>query len=774
MISGVIAYALASWCVAYLPFLPEVNAVYILLPIALFGVLHNRCFVLSMFCLGGLSAYLYAAELTATILPHHLEAQDLQVQGVVADLPRVRDDIARFRFRLKTAEAGAPRGDVFLSWYHPEVEITPGQIWQLTVRLNRPRGTLNFSLFDYEAWLFTKGIGARGYVRTSQPQKLLGQTNFSIHHLRYRLRETSRKYIQASEHLGLFNALAIGDTSDMSTEDWALLRKTGTTHLLVISGLHIGLIAMLAFGIMRRLVPGLYINVALTILVTASYGLLAGWGLPVQRAFVMLSLVLLAFCCGRRVAPGYQFFLALLFVLLLDPLATLSNGFWLSFGAVFLLFLGLGARRNLAAGEQKESTPSPGLLGKTARGAAKLTASLIPFITTASKAQWVVFVGMAALLAILLHQMPLISLLVNLLAIPWVGLVLVPSILMSLFLLLVYAPVGELFLVLPLSALNLLTDLLRFVSQLDSVYYFSPLSPPLALLACLGGLLLLLPRGLVPRWLGLVTLLVLMPDKRQLQDGELALTFLDVGQGLSVIAETRSSVLLYDTGPSFGTRFSSARQIVLPTLRLSGWKRINNLILSHPDNDHAGGIDDILSGIAVDRTLLGYVRQESGAVESDAPFEEPCQAEWQVDSVHFKVFTVGNEMASGNDLSCLVLIGASGHQVLLTGDIESRAELALLDLNLSPVTVMSSPHHGSYTSSSPAFLNHVQAETVVISAGYRNRFSHPSERVLARYRNRHLRIFNTAEDGAVRILLTQQGLQVEQARQARPAIWRRD
>ena len=769
MIPGVIAYVLASWCVAHLPFLPSLPAAYIVLPIAVFGVLHHRCVVLSMFCLGGLSAYLYTTELTARVLPQHLESQDLLVQGRVVELPRVQDNIARFRFRLQTPGEGAPRGDVLLSWYHPEVEIIPGQIWQLTVRLNRPTGSVNFSLFDYEAWLFTQRVSARGYVRTSQPQQLLGQAGFSIHRLRYRIRETSRKFIQTNEHLGLFNALAIGDTSDMSADDWSLLGRTGTTHLLVISGLHIGLIAMLAYALLRRLVPGFYTSIGLTILVAATYGLLAGWGLPVQRAFIMLSIVLFAFCCARRVAPGYQFFVALLLVLLADPLATLSNGFWLSFGAVFFLFLGLGGRRQVAK-QAPQGVATQSLSGRAVQRMRAVAASIIAYTSTACRAQWVVYVGMASLLAILLHQMPLLSFLVNLLAIPWVGLVLVPSILMSLCLLFIYAPLGEVFLGLPLAALEVLTDLLSYFAQLETVFYFNALSLPFAMLACLGSLLLLLPRGLIPRWLGVITLFILTPDRGQLQDGELALTFLDVGQGLGVIAETKTSVLLYDTGASFGTRFSNAKQVVLPTLRLSGRKRINHFILSHPDNDHAGGMGDVLSGIAVDRIMLNNHTKAAGALVDALP----CQDEWQTDAVLFKVFTVGNAVSSNNDLSCLVLIEAAGHRVLLTGDIESRAELALLDLQLSPISVMSSPHHGSDTSSSPAFLNHVQPETVVISTGYRNRFAHPSEKVLARYRHRQLNVFDTAEDGAVRFLFTRQGLEVESARAARPAIWRRE
>ena len=769
MIPGVIAYVLASWCVAHLPFLPDLPGAYILLPIAVFGVLHRRCLVLCMFCLGGLSAYLYTTALTARVLPPHLEAQDLQVQGMVTELPRVQDNITRFRFRLKTSGEGAPRGDVLLSWYHPEVELIPGQIWQLTVRLNRPTGSVNFSLFDYEAWLFTQRISARGYVRTSQPQQLLGQAGFSIHKLRYRIRETSRKYIQTHAHLGLFNALAIGDTSDMSADDWSLLEKTGTTHLLVISGLHIGLIAMLAYGLLRRLVPGFYTPISLTILVAASYGVLAGWGLPVQRAFIMLSIVLFAFCCARKVAPGYQFFMALLFVLLADPLATLSNGFWLSFGAVFFLILGLGGRRQVAGQGLSVAATTQSLSGRAMQQLRAGTASIIAFIITACRAQWVVYVGMASLLAILLHQMPVLSFLVNLLAIPWVGLVLVPSILLSLCLLFIYAPLGEVLLGLPLAALELLTNLLSYFAQLETVYYFNALSLPFAVLACLGSLLLLLPRGLIPRWLGVITLFILTPDRGQLQEGELALTFLDVGQGLGVLAETKTSVLVYDTGASFGTRFSNARQVVLPTLRLSGRKRINHFILSHPDNDHAGGMEDVLSGIAVERIMLNE------QTEASAPLVDalPCQAEWQTDAVRFKVFTAGNAMTSSNDLSCLVLIEAAGHRVLLTGDIEARAELALLELPLAPISVMSSPHHGSDTSSSPAFLNHVQPETVVISTGYHNRFAHPSERVLERYRHRQVNVYDTAEDGAVRFLFTKQGLEVESARAARPAIWRR-
>ena len=773
MIPGTIAYVIAAWWVARLPVLPDLDAMFILLPILLFGAIHNRCGTLSMLILGGLSTYLCAAGLIGARLPDHLEGRDLAVTGFVVDLPRTQDGIARFRFRLladpdtvagalKTPDQTSARGDIYLSWYHPKQAVIPGQIWHLTVRLDQPAGSVNFSLFDYEGWLFSERISAKGYIRTSQPVRLLGQVLPSIHNLRYHIRERLQHHAGDHALFGLLNALAIGDTSYMTSEQWTLLGRTGTTHLLVISGLHVGLVATFIFWIQRRLGAGHRICVAVTIVVTACYALLAGWGLPVQRALVMTTVILLAVCGGRQVALNDQFFLALLFVLLLDPLATLSNGFWLSFGAVMLLVVGLAGRVDSSGIEITDN----GIRARLVRSARAVAG----VFGLALRVQWVLFAGMIALLVTLLHQVPLVSFPVNLIAIPWVGVVVVPAIMISVLLLSIFEPLGHLLLKIPLFALDLLTWLLGAFSELDAVYYFGSIGLFATLLAGLGSLMLLLPRGLVPGWLGLLSLFALTLDREPIEEGELLLTFLDVGQGLSVIAETRLSLMLYDTGPAFGTRFSNARQVVLPTLRFSGKRRINQFVVSHSDNDHAGGIGDILTGIAVGRRFLP---EKSHAGKEKRRSKASCDGRWQADSVDFRVFMAGDKADSGNDLSCLVLIGAAGHWVLLTGDIEASAEHALLDLELPPITVMSAPHHGSDTSSSPAFLNHVRPEMVVISAGYRNRFSHPADEVVARYRNRSIRQFNTADHGAVRIRITHAGVDVELARTARPAIWRR-
>ena len=471
----------------------------------------------------------------------------------------------------------------------------------------------------------------------------------------------------------------------------------------------------------------------MTLVATAAYGQLAGWGLPVQRAFVMAAVMLLAMLLKRHLTLFTRFQLALIAVVIFDPLATLGQGFWLSFGVVFALLAGLGGR--------VYSRASPG-------SRLKITLS----------AQWVAWLSLLPLLGFVHFQLPLAAWLVNLVAIPWVSFLVVPLMLLGLLLLAVNGAIG----LMVLQAVGQLTEMLwwflGFSAAAGPLLQTPTVSIGSLLIALAGAALLLMPRGLLPRWPGLLMLLVLLAPVRR-TDSELVVTFLDVGQGLSVLLQTTHTNLIYDTGPVFGERFSAARQIVVPALRKTGRSVLDVLMVSHGDNDHAGGLRDIMSLVPVaQRYLPGQ-----------------CQAAWEVDGVRFTQFSV---MASGaewssNNRSCLLLVETGHHRILLTGDIETEAEIHLLDRIAAPVSLISVPHHGSRSSSAPAFLNRLIPGIAVVSAGHRNRFGHPDARVLSRYRARHSRIFNTATSGAVRIRFKGAGYEIEEARIQRPAIWRR-
>jgi competence protein ComEC len=725
-------FVFANCVTVRLPYPVDAHLLMILMPVCIYALSLKRLKWFAALVLGvGFTAGAIDKELSLRDISQ-LEGLDLTVVGEIASLPVRREGIDQFMFK---PHAGPLAGrNIRLSWYRQlgaAPEPIPGQIWQFTVQVNRASGLVNFDLFDYEQWLFVKRIHGRGYVRSSPAPALARDSVASVDYLRYLLRNRLAQTVVPAQ-LGTFLALTLGDTSAMKPAQWKVLNATGTTHLLIVSGLHTGLIATITYQLLRWIGIGYRTVIFITLGCAGFYSLIAGWGLPVQRAYIMTAVVLGCMALQRNVAPGYQFFIALLAVVLWDPLASLSNGFWLSFGAVGALLFGLARHGN----------------GRH---------NLLP---DALRAQWVVYIALAPWLCYLMNQLPIVSFVVNMVSIPWVGIVIVPLLFAGLILLLVHEPSGTAV----LFFVGFLSDRLWWLLNMAAEQQFVLPVPTIEMstfIAVLAGVLvLLLPAGLLPRWPGvLCLLLIFVPAVRKPVEG-LRLTFLDVGQGLSVLVETRDLAVLYDTGPRFGERFSAAKQIVLPTLLNRGWDSLDYLVVSHTDNDHAGGVGDIVDGINTGKILD----------------QANCDHAWYSRGVSFQSFTPGGgDTMTGNNYSCLLMIHIGEKALLLTGDIEKPAEYMLLTMSLPEMTILSSPHHGSDSSSTPALLNVLNPDLIVISAGFRNRFSHPDPVVLERYRQRDIDIYSTDQDGAVMVSLSSEGeiIELRTARAFRPALWRR-
>lgn len=646
--------------------------------------------------------------------------------GRVTGMPVVKERSARFMLRVTDGELKGSQ--VRLYWYHPQVVPTPGERWRFLVRLRAPTGAVNFDAFDYERWLFTKRIHAAGYVVPDAQHQMIG-VDQSVDRLRYEVGRSIRSVVP-DKALPTFLALALGDTSQLGPEDWSVLNATGTTHLLIVSGLHVGLIATLAFVVCRFIGIGHTSASMVTIIVAGGYALLAGWGLPVQRALTMTVVYLACGLLARNIALLSRLALAAVFVAILDPLAGLSAGFWLSFGVVAALILGLSNRLSKRKGNEQ--------------------------VRSVWQAQWVAFVALLPLLGHFNHQLPLISLPVNMVAVPLVGFVLVPLVLLSLVLSPLIGPLAGWLIGLTNFVTEWVWRLLQFAASLEGLVHIAAMDTWRLVVAMLGVVLLLLPKGIVPRWLGIPMMLLLLAKPVPLESEVLRATFLDVGQGLSVLLESGSGSTLYDTGPSFGGSFSAADQIVLPALRSRDWQVLDQMIISHGDNDHAGGRQEIMDAIQVDQVI------EQGA----------CEASWERDGIWFATFGV-SESGSRNDDSCVLLVVVSGRRLLLTGDIEARGEAALLSKFAMPVDVISVPHHGCESSSTPAFLNRLLPGVAVISAGYRNRFGHPHASIVRRYEKRSIRLLSTVDMGALEIILDAEGMMIREARNQASGIWRR-
>jgi len=535
--------------------------------------------------------------------------------------------------------------------------------------------------------------------------------------------------VDAQGRSGALTALVLGDGAGLSREDWQVLQDTGTVHLLVISGQHIGLLAgvvylliagLARFGLWPNRLPWLPWACGLAFAAALGYGMLAGFEVPVRRACLMIAMVLLWRLRFRHLGAWWPLLLALNGILLLEPLASLQPGFWLSFAAVAVLILTFGGR-----------------LGPWR------------WWQTWTRAQWLIAIGLCPLLLTLGLPISLSGPLANLFAVPWISLVVLPPALLG-TLLLPVPYVGEKLLWLAGGLIEWWFRALGVVS--GQVPAWVPAAVPLWawIIGAIGAFLLLLPRGLPMRPLGWPMLLMLVFSPRPLlQEGRAEVWQLDVGQGLAILVRTRHHTLLYDAGPRFG-ELDQGERVVLPALRKLGVKGLDMMLISHAHADHAGGAPAVARGLPVKQVVSGEpsdlpAQLQAGSCESGR--------QWTWDEVDFQLWH-WPLAGDSNQNSCVLLIEANGERLLLSGDIDAAAERALLDSPLAvPTDWLQAPHHGSRSSSSNALLDVLQPKGALISRGQGNSFGHPHAMVIARYQKRGMAIYDSVEQGAIRLQL---------------------
>lgn len=697
-------------------------------------------------------AILFAGARLADRLPQQLEGIDIAVKGYISELPKQDEKQCRFDFIVTEASWQLP-SKIKLSWYYPDQPIKAGQHWSFTVKMKRPHGTLNPGGFDYERWLFVEGVGATGYVRTHPRPILLGQDSAwgNIAVWRQNIIDRLDQTLTDNPNLALIKALTIGDGNSISQNQWELFRKTGTTHLIVISGSHIGLVAGLVYFLVLRFWAWTGIlswspqKVAAisALLVGVFYAALAGFSVPTQRAVVMLAVAMAAVILQRNNRPFNTLSIALFIVLAYDPLAVLSAGFWLSFIAVGIIIYAIAGR-----------LAKPG------------------YFEGLIKINWVTSVGLSPLLLFFFQQISLIAPLANLIAVPIISLLVVPLSLIAVMILFLSPMLAKACLFPVDLALQGLCELLDRLANIPIATIIHPMPSVWALLFAVPGMLILLaPKGIPARWLGVILLLPLIfTDKQQPETGNITMTLLDVGQGLSAVVQTRHHVLVFDTGAKFSSDSDMGKTVVLPYLYSQGISKIDSLIVSHGDNDHIGGAESIMRGISTEK-LLTSVPQPLATYSPTA-----CTAgqNWSWDQVRFTVLSPPPALfASENDNSCVLKIQSEQGTVLLTGDIEAKAEswlVATYGKNLK-AEVLIAPHHGSKTSSSTGFLQAVRPEYVLIPAGYRNQFGHPHKDVLSRYNGNKAKWLNTAESGAILINMKNTAWHVQTWRETESRYW---
>lgn len=687
-------------------------------------------------------------------LPPDLVGHPLQLEGRIVGLPHAGERRVSFDFDVVESDgatAALAGRRLRLGWYGtPPVALEPGQHWQLTVSLKRPRGVLNPGGFDYERHALQRRIAATGHVRDGASNRLLAGTT-SIDHWRMRLSAAIAEHVPG--HGARFlQGLAVGDTRALGDRDWQVLRATGLSHLLAISGLHIGLLASFGVLLARALYwlrPSLALRLprplaaaGAALLLASGYSLLAGFGLPVQRALIMVAVALLAVLLRRSLRPLQALSIAAIAIVLLDPLAILGAGFWLSFVGVLWLLL------CLRGGDSGFGASARSLLA----------------------AQWAMSIGLLPLSLWFFGQASLAGLLANLLAVPWVSLVVVPGCLLGVSLLAVWPDAGGALLQGSAWAMERLWS----VAETIAGWPWAQLSTaeatlPALLLASLGVLWLLLPRPLPGKPLALLLLLpMLLPARERLADGEWELHLFDVGQGLAALVRTADHALLYDAGPAFDGGLDFGQAAVVPGLRALAIERLDRFVVSHGDNDHAGGAGAVRAAYAPPSLLSGEPKRAGGV---------PCVAgsSWQWSGVRFELLhpTAGFPEL-GNQSSCVLRIDGTGGSLLLPGDIDEVVEARLLRgaADRLPARVLVVPHHGSGSSSSPAFVDAVAAEIALIGVGHGNRFGHPRAEVIERYAGAGSRLIDTAASGAIRLRMHADGrITLGQRRQQQRRFW---
>ena len=712
-----------------------------------------------------------------------LEGRDLLLTGVIASLPDAQGDGIRFVFEVKCADTagyeetsdclGVPRR-ILLSWYAergrealPLPAMQPGERWQLPVRLRRPHGAAAPGVFDYEAWLLERGLRATGYVRghgTLIEMEADGWMN-RVHRLRARIRQNFEALLPDASYRGILVALAVGDQGAISTEQWEILRRTGVQHLVAISGMHVSLVALAVGGLcvlvwrripwLARRCPARLAGAVAGLAAAGVYALVAGLGIPVQRALVMLTVAALCMIVRRETSARNVLSLALLAVLAVDPWAPLAAGFWLSFGAVAVILLTLDGRVKPAQGWR-----------------------------SAVRLQLTITLATVPVLVALFQGFSLASPFGNALAIPMVSFAIAPLVLLA-----VIFPAGWLLeLAHTLAAWMMLA--LQWLSEFSLALYEHPLPPPWLLAVAMAAvLLLILPRGTPGRLAALAILggfFLWHPERPQ--SGDFRAAVLDVGQGLAVHVQTANHDLLYDSGPFFGDTTDAGERVVAPYLRAVGVGRLDAALISHDDGDHAGGLESVRTRVRIDEVIAGGEAIEHTPPKPatwnarDAQLEPvrgtPCIAglRWQWDGVDFTVLAPAGLSGKrrANDESCVLRVSAAGGaSLLLTGDLGGADEAELVR-QLGPAlksTAVLAGHHGSRSSSSLLFVEATDPEVVIFSSGYRNRYGHPHPHVLARWARTAAYPYRTDSDGTV-LLETEGGwMETVAWREVHPRYW---
>ena len=628
-----------------------------------------------------------------------------------------------------------------LSWAVVHGVPLPGETWRVQAKTSSRWGHANPGGFDYALWLKSQGLHGSGYVRRAD--RLVAAPGSKLARLRQRV---ERHLLSAqTRHAGVLRALALGDGTQVPPSLWFELRSAGAVHLLVVSGLHLAVLATGAYGLgwlvatlvmlVRRRTferwPRRWWGRAAGVAAASLYLVLTGASVPVLRAWLMLLTGCVLFFTSRRVSGWLVWTFAVGAVVVVDPLAVFAQGFWLSFGAVLLL---------IALFQHRRCAPRRLL-----------------WLRQGWRAQWGLWVGLSPLVAFWTGHAAISAPVANLVLVPLVGIAVVWPLLTAVVLQLMTPFDGLARRLLQVADLGVtsVVDLLDVLNRVPA-WALAPPAPDVLALSVCGAGMLILPVPARVRLLGLVAWLLLWtPAWPRLPAGVFRISVLDVGQSSAALVETRSHTLVFDAGARFPSGFDLGQAVVLPAVASLPQRRVDTLVVSHADIDHAGGLSALAERFP---DAVTYRDRAQTQVRN-------CHDgwRWQQDGVSFRFLSSpwARAATADNDRSCVLLVEANGRRALLTGDTSSRLEMLALRGEFASefrgnaqekahgVDLLVAPHHGSNTSSSLAYVRKLRPRHVIASVARRNRYGHPHPAVVARYAMLGTNVVTTACAGAV-------------------------
>lgn len=724
-------------------------------------------FLIMGFICGCVWSSLIAHKHLNDILKEEYNNKDLKVIGFVIQKPQYHED--GIRFIIQPINENLPQ-KILVNWYfqknkdlqnNPPSDLNAGDKVLLHLRLKKPHGFYNEGGFDYEKRLFSEGIGATSYVRykagiSKRIEKNASNNIFiQIERLRLKIEKAFLSAFPQKEnpYIGTVIALSIGEQQAIKKEEWELFNKTAVTHLFSISGLHITLLSgVFAFicaflwkrsSFLIRCVPAPCIFALSSAVFALFYALLAGFGVPAQRTLYMLCAVAVAILLRRPMLISQVLSVAVLVVLLFDPMAIFAIGFWLSFGTVaVLIFIGFSFW----------FAPH-----KTWRE--KLRNIVFLFFRTQIAASLVTL----PVLLLVFQCFPLASPISNAVAIPLVSFLITPCILLATFFVFVLPPIFVFLTSMAHFLIGCLYDFLQWCARIP--VFENALTMPLAWMVLLGVFLCCMPRGFWGKRMGIFLILpVFFYSPERPAKNTAWVDFLDVGQGLAAVVRTQNHNLLFDAGPRYSKHANAADRVIVPFLRAKNLKQWDSVVLSHNDLDHVGGFADLKKSVLIQNVITSDTCPKSKKWLWDGVEFWLFSANLQQSTVNDKFFsnvekklpsTVENRTSSSNENACLLKITAGQKSLLFTADIPSSVERELVDFysNQLQSDVLQVAHHGSRFSSSEYFLNAVSPKAAIVSAGYLNRYAHPSKTVLQRLKQREIALYRTDLEGQIHVVL---------------------